>query len=129
MSTFRRLQEIDAWRKARELVQGIYAATGKGQFAKDFALRDQIRRAAISIMSNIAEGFGRGGTKEFIQFLSVAKGSVSEVESQLLVALDLGYIGKSEFDRLSNLADESGKMIAGLMRYLRESTIRGSKFK
>jgi four helix bundle protein len=129
VSTFTKFQEIEAWQKARELVRGIYAVTGEGRFSKDFALRDQIRRAAVSIMSNIAEGFGRGGTKEFIQFLSVAKGSVSEVESQQCVALDLEYIGRADFDRLSTLADETGKMIAGLMRYLRGAGIRGAKYK
>ncbi|MGA3243001.1 MAG: four helix bundle protein [Bacteroidota bacterium] len=129
MSTFTKFQEIEAWQKARELVRRIYDVTGQGQFAKDFALRDQIRRAAVSIMSNIAEGFGRGGTKEFIQFLSVAKGSVSEVESQLCVALDQKYIDQVVFEQLSTLADETGKMIAGLMRYLRQAKIKGAKYK
>lgn len=80
-------------------------------------------------MSNIAEGYGRGGTKEFIQFLSVAKGSVSEVESQLCVALDQKYLDQEAFDQLSNLADETGRMIAGLMKYLRQAKIKGAKNK
>ena len=129
MSTFTRFQEIEAWQRARELVRRIYEVTGQGQFAKDFALRDQIRRAAISIMSNIAEGYGRGGTKEFIQFLSVAKGSVSEVESQLCAALDQKYLGQEMFDQLCDLADQTGRMIGGLMRYLRQSKIKGAKYK
>lgn len=129
MSTFTKFQEIQAWQKARELVRKIYEVTGQGRFAKDFALRDQIRRAAVSIMSNIAEGYGRGGTKEFIQFLSVAKGSVSEVESQLCVALDQEHLDQKVFDQLSSLADETGKMIGGLMKYLRQTKIRGAKYK
>jgi four helix bundle protein len=98
MSTFNKFQEIQAWQKARELVGMIYDVTGQGRFAKDFALRDQLRRAAVSIMSNIAEGHGRGGTKEFIQFLSIAKGSVSEVESQLYVAIDQDYVDQELFN-------------------------------
>jgi four helix bundle protein len=129
MSTFTKFQEIEAWQKARELTRRIYDVSGQGQFARDFALRDQIRRAAISIMSNIAEGYGRGGTKEFIQFLSVAKGSVSEVESQLYVALDQKYLDQETFDQLSSLADEAGRMIAGLMKYLRQAKFRGPKYK
>lgn len=80
-------------------------------------------------MSNIAEGYGRGGTKEFIQFLSIAKGSVSEVESQLYVTFDQEYLNKEEFDQLSDLADEVGKMIVDLMKYLRQAKIKGSKYK
>jgi len=129
MSTFTQFQEIEAWQRARELVRKIYDVTGQGRFAGDFALRDQIRRAAVSIMSNIAEGFGRGGTKEFIQFLSVAKGSVSEVESQLYVARDQEYLDQAEFDLLYGPADEVGRMIAGLMKYLRQAKIRGAKYK
>jgi four helix bundle protein len=129
MSTFTKFQEIEAWQKARELTRRIYDVTAEGRFARDFALRDQIRRAVVSIMSNIAEGYGRGGTKEFIQFLSVAKGSVSEVESQLCVARDQEYLGQEEFDQLSSLADETGRMIAGLMKYLRQAKIKGAKYK
>jgi four helix bundle protein len=129
LATFRRLEEIEVWQKARELVREVYSVSRQGQFARDFALRDQIRRAAVSIMSNIAEGYGRGGTKEFIQFLSVAKGSVSEVMSQLYVALDQGYLDSEGFYKLSTLADETGKMIGGLMNYLRRIKIKGSKYK
>jgi four helix bundle protein len=129
MATFTRFHEIEAWKKSRELVRKIYEVTRQGAFAKDFALRDQIRRAGISIMSNIAEGFGRGGTREFIQFLSVAKGSVTEVESQLFIALDQEYLDQQMFDELSALADETARMIAGLMKYLSQVKIKGSKYK
>ena len=99
MSSFQRFEDIEAWQKARELTKAIYAMSNDGQFARDFGLRDQIRRASVSIMSNIAEGFGRGGNKEFIQFLSTAKGSASEVQAQLYVALDAGYINQDQFQK------------------------------
>ena len=88
-----------------------------------------MRRAAVSVMSNIAEGHGRGGTKEFIQFLSIAKGSVSEVVSHLYVGLDQGYLTLEVFTTTYNHAAEVGKMIGGLMNYLKSASFRGSKFK
>lgn len=100
MSAFQRFEEIEAWQKARELTKVIYAVSNDGQFARDFGLRDQMRRASVSIMSNIAEGFGRGGNKEFIQFLSIAKGSASEVQAQLYVALDAKHISEEQFKSL-----------------------------
>jgi four helix bundle protein len=90
MANISKFEEIEAWCKARLLTKEIYAATSQGEFAHDFALRDQIRRASVSIMSNIAEGFERGGNKEFRQFLFMAKGSAGEVRSQLYIALDIG---------------------------------------
>ena len=84
--TIKRFEQIEAWRKTRQLTASIYKVTSAGAFARDYGLRDQIRRAAVSSMSNIAEGFERDGNKEFIQFLSVAKGSTGEVRSQLYVA-------------------------------------------
>ncbi|MBA7659691.1 MAG: four helix bundle protein [Calditrichaeota bacterium] len=128
MATFRSFEEIEAWKKARELTYEIYTVTSAGHFAKDLALRDQIRRASVSIMSNISEGYERGGNKEFIQFLSVAKGSAGEVRSQLYVANDQGYLTKSEFDRLSGLAAEVSQIINGLMSYLKQSDLKGTKF-
>lgn len=100
-----------------------------GLFSEDFGLRNQIRRAGVSIMSNIAEGFERGGTGEFLQFLSIAKGSTGEVKSQLFVALDRGYINKKIFDQLFTLANDTGRMIGGLMNYLRRTKIKGQKYK
>lgn len=93
----KRFEDIEAWQKARELTWAVCDCSKTGLFAKDFGLRDQIRRAAVSIMSNIAEGFERGGSAEFFQFLAIAKGSAGEVEAQLYVALDQGYITKDEF--------------------------------
>jgi len=128
MATFRQFEDIDAWQRARALIKEIYALTDQGDFARDFSLKDQIRRASVSIMSNIAEGFERDGTKEFIQFLSIAKGSVGEVKSQLYVALDRGYVTRNEFNRLSELTGETARLIAGLMIYLKQSDIKGAKY-
>ncbi len=129
MPTFTRFEDMEAWRQARVLCQEIYRISGKGSFVKDFGLRDQIRRASVSIMSNIAEGFERSGTGEFIQFLAIAKGSAGEMRSQLYIALDQGYLDQEEFARLSSLASDTGKMIAGLMLYLRKSGIKEAKYK
>ena len=129
MTTFNNFEEIEAWQKARYLTRKIYSLSNQGSFSKDFGLRDQIRRASVSTMSNIAEGFERGGTKEFVQFLSIAKGSSGEVRSQLYVAVDQGYINKETFDYLFDLASETSRMIAGLMNYLRKSKLKGSKYK
>jgi len=129
MTTFQSFEEIEAWQKSRELNREIYAFSKEGPFSKDFGLRDQIRRASVSIMSNIAEGFERGGTGEFVQFLSIAKGSAGEVRSQLYVAVDQGYISKETFDRLFALATETSRMIGGLINYLRKTDVRGTKYK
>jgi len=120
MANITRFEDIQAWKRGRDLAKAVYAVTRKGEFAKDFGLRDQIRRAAVSIISNIAEGFSRQTDKEFLQFLHVAKGSASEVQSQLYIALDLGYITHDEFDSLYKQVDEVGKLIFGLVRYLKE---------
>jgi len=129
MATFQNFEDIEAWQKARELTKEIYQITRQGKFAKDYGLRDQICRASVSIMSNIAEGYDRGGTGEFLQFLSVAKGSVGEVRSQLYVAADQNYISKTDFDRLSLLASRVSRIIGGLMTYLRKTNLKGVKFK
>jgi four helix bundle protein len=129
MPPFKTFKDIEAWQKARELTREIYAVSKNGAFAKDFGLRDQIRRASVSIMANIAEGYERSGTGEFVQFLSMAKGSAGEVESHLYVAIDLGYLDKSTFDRLSAAASETARQIGALMQYLRNSGIKGGKYK
>jgi four helix bundle protein len=129
MATFKRFEEIECWKKARELTRRIYQITSKPAFARDFGLRDQIRRAAVSVMSNIAEGYDRSGTAEFIHFLATAKGSAAEVRCQLYVAIDQGYVQEDIFVELNALASETGNMIGGLMKYLRFSGYKGSKFK
>jgi four helix bundle protein len=129
MATFQKFEDIEAWQKARELTREIYTVSNRGPFSKDFGLRDQIRRASVSIMSNIAEGFERGGTKEFVQFLSVAKGSSGEFRSQLYVALDQGHLKEEMFDRLLAAALETSRMISGLINYLRKSKMKGTKYK
>ncbi|HDR47060.1 MAG TPA: four helix bundle protein, partial [Geoalkalibacter subterraneus] len=117
MSAFQRFEDIEAWQKARELTKAIYTLSNDGQFARDFGLRDQIRRASVSVMSNIAEGFDRGGIREFIQFLFIAKGSAAEVQAQLYVALDAGYIKQEQFKGLYDLAGDTGRLIGGFIRY------------
>jgi four helix bundle protein len=129
MATFRSFVDIDAWQKARELTGLVYAATRANAFSKDFGLRDQARRAAVSIMANIAEGYGRSGSGEFLQFLAVAKGSACEVMSHVYVALDQGYINRQEFERLNELAERTLYLLGGLMKYLQQSNIKGSKYK
>ncbi len=129
MATITRFEDIEGWKIARDLTRDIYSISAAGNFARDFGLCDQIRRASVSVMSNIAEGFERDGNKEFCNFLSIAKGSVAEVRSQLDVALDQGYISEKEFNTVYSKADENGRVIAGLMRYLRSSDVRGLKYK
>ena len=109
-----RFEDFIAWQKAPKLTADIYRVTSEGSFARDFGLKDQIRRAAVSSMSNLAEGFERGRPAEFHQFLSIAKASCAELRAQLYVALDVGYISLSTFDRLMAQATEVGQIIGGL---------------
>lgn len=109
-----RFEDLIAWQKARALTRGIYQLTRQGSFAKDFGLSGQIQRAAVSIMSNIAEGFERGSRGEFHQFLSVAKASCAEVRSQLYVAFDVGHLKQSDFDEVLTQAQELARIIGGL---------------
>ncbi len=129
MATLERFEDVDAWKKARELTKSIYQVTSTGEFARDFGLRDQIRRAAVSVISNIAEGFERDGNKEFLQFLSQAKGSCGEVRAQLYVAFDQAYLTDIQLHGLIEKAVEVSRLIAGLMKYLSTSDIRGAKYK
>jgi four helix bundle protein len=109
-----RFEDLIAWQKARILTREIYQATRQGAFAKDFGLSSQIQRAAVSVMSNIAEGFERRGRSEFHHFLFTAKASCAEVRSQLYIALDIGYLNQAEFDKLMAHAEEVGRIIGGL---------------
>jgi four helix bundle protein len=114
LSKIERFEDLIAWQKARELTQAIYQVSRQGALAKDLGLARQIQRAAVSIMSNIAEGFERRGRREFHQFLSTAKASCAEVRSQLYVAFDVGYLGESDFLQLLAQAEEVGRVVGGL---------------
>lgn len=128
MSIVQKFEDLKVWQKARKLNLELYQLTNKGEFAKDFGLREQIRRASVSILSNIAEGFERNGNKEFKQFLSISKGSAAEVRAQLYVARDLNYINETEFnDAMSDLLEIS-KMLNGLITYLKTTELKGNKF-
>lgn len=129
MTTIRTFEDIIAWQKARELTNRIYDLSRGGIFSRDFGLCDQIRRAAVSVMSNIAEGFERDGNAEFRQALSIAKGSAGEVRSQLYVALDNGYINEAQFRALYDLVCEVSRLIAGMIQHLKQSEYRGNKYR
>jgi four helix bundle protein len=128
MGKITRFEDIESWKAAREVTNLIYSSSRGEKFSRDFALCNQIRRAAISIVSNIAEGFERDGNKEFLQFLSIAKGSCGEVRAQLYIALDQEYLDKATFDQISTKLVSTSRLINGFMKYLRESEMRGSKF-
>ena len=124
MATIVRFEDIQAWGKARTLVRELYRITEEGVFAKDYALPEQLRRAGISIMSNIAEGFARRTSKEFRNLLNVAHGSAAEAQAQLYIALDLGYISEKQFSTLYKQAEEVSKMTRGFMDHLKEAGSR-----
>jgi four helix bundle protein len=113
-----RFEDIKAWGMAKDLVVAVYRLSGQGKFCQDFGLRDQIRRAAVSVMSNIAEGFERGTKAEFVRFLRIAKGSCGEVRSQLHVALDLNYVNSQEFLLAKTKAEDLSKALSGFISYL-----------
>ena len=121
----KRFEDLEIWQDGRALTKAVYAVTKKGEFSKDFALKDQIRRAAFSIPSNIAEGFDRGSNKQFHHFLSIAKGSAGEVRSLLYTALDQAYIDEPEFQDLHSQALRTANKIGALMHYLRKSGFKG----
>jgi four helix bundle protein len=122
-------EDMDVWKKARLLVKFIYGITKENALSKDFSLIDQIRRASVSVMSNIAEGFERGSNTEFIQFLFIAKGSAGETRTQLYIALDQGYIPPDEFLRAKEYCTKVSGQISGLVQYLKGSGLKGEKFK
>lgn len=114
MPGVQRFEDLIAWQEARELARSIYRVSRHEAFAKDFGLASQIQRAAVSVMSNLAEGFERGGDGDFHRFLVVAKASCAEVRSQLYLALDVGYLEQAEFDQLQAQAREVARLIGGL---------------
>ena len=128
MATIRTFEDIEAWQKARELAKDVYELTTKDSFSKDYSLKDQINRACGSIMDNIAEGFERGGNKEFINFLSYARGSAGEVRSQLYRAFDRKYITENEFETIRQNVTAISRMITSFINYLQSSDFKGMKF-
>lgn len=118
MAKIERFEDLEAWRKARELTNAVYDLSDDGAFARDFALRDQIRRAAVSMMSNIAEGFESRTVGLYIDYLGRAKASCGEVRSQLYIAFDRAYISEEAFDRTLALAQSTSRLAHGLIRYL-----------
>jgi len=114
MSKVARFEDLIAWQKARELTKAIYQLTRQGTFAKDYGLVNQMQRAAVSVMSNIAEGFERARPAEFHQFLSIAKASCAEVRSLLYVAFDVGHLAEADYQRLLAQSEEVARIIGGL---------------
>lgn len=121
MGKIERFEDIKAWQLSRELVKKIYAVSGDSGFSKDFGLRDQIRRASVSVMSNIAEGFERYTDSEFARFLVMARGSTAEVRSQIYIAFDLNYISEKEFLSLKEDCEIISRHIWNLIKYLKGS--------
>jgi len=119
MATFTRFEDIVAWQKAKRAAHGVYEVTSAGRFAGDYALPDQIRRACLSVMANIAEGHGRRSNKEFATFLNFAHGSVAETQSHLHIARELGYVSDQDFTALYGELDEVCRMIMKLSQHLR----------
>lgn len=126
MAKFNSFEEIVAWQKAYEATLQVYQVTSSGHFSKDFGLRDQIRRASVSVMANIAEGHGRRTNPEFANFLNLARGSAAEVQSHLHIALGLKYIDSESFNELYALMDEVSRMTLALSKYLREHASRAN---
>ena len=121
MSKVDRFEDLEVWQLSRQLTGTIYTLARQGDFAKDFGFRDQICRAAVSIVSNIAEGFERRSNHQFLQFLNIAVGSAGELRAQLYIALDLGYITSAQFQDTFSPAVSISKMLASLFRHLRSS--------
>ena len=128
MGRVNRFEDLEAWKLARELTADIYGITSNEKFAQDFGLLNQICRASVSITSNIAEGFERDGDKEFANFLSLAKGSVGEVRSQLYIAKDPNYINENQFFETYKKTQHVARLLANLIGYLRRSNVGGTKF-
>jgi len=129
MATIKRFEEIKAWQEARALAKLVYEVTLAGGLSKDCGLRDQLRRAAVSVGSNIAEGFARSGNREFANFLWIAKGSAAEVQSQLYTAKDVGYISEDQFQALYDKANHCALLIYRFIETLRASSVLGERYK
>ena len=124
MATAKSFEELDVWKNGKKFTVLIYKVTNSKTFSSDFSLRDQLRRASVSIISNIAEGFERNGNKEFIRFLKIAKGSAGEIRAQLYIAFELDYISNSEFKELYEEINLISKQLSSLITYLRKSVLQ-----
>ena len=120
MTAIKQFEEIFAWQTAREITKEVYKLSDQGKFSRDFGFRDQIRRAAVSTMSNIAEGFESNTQSLFINYLGIAKASAGEVRSQLYIAYDLGYISKDQFNFLVELTRKCSSQVYKFMMYLKD---------
>ena len=129
MATIKRFEEIKAWQQARELASMVYSYTCRGSISKDFGLRDQLQRAAVSVGSNIAEGFARSGNKEFAKFLWIAKGSAAEVQSQVYTARDVGYFSQEQFSQVYDKAETCSVLIYRFIKTLSSSSVSGERYK
>lgn len=129
MPTINKFEDLEIWQLARELNKTIWLLTMKQELKNHFHLNEQLRKASISIMNNISEGFDRDGNKEFIQFLSIAKGSAGEVKNMLYALSDIGMISQSEFEGTSSEVEKIKNKIGKLMNYLKDSELKGKKFK
>jgi four helix bundle protein len=128
MARIERFEDLEIWKLAKDVANQIYDITSVGKFSHDYVLRDQIRRAVISIFSNIAEGFERNGNKEFLQFLSIAKASCGEVRAQLIFAREREYISANQFESVVQDLLSLSNQIGGFCKYLRQAELKGSKF-
>lgn len=129
MATIKRFEDLEIWQLARQLNKLLFALTEKGEFTKDFKFKYQLRDAGGSVIDNIAEGFGRGGNKEFVNFLSMSEGSCNEVQSQLYRAMDWKYISEDEFKTSYELAKLISDKTGAFITYLIQSEYRGQKFR
>jgi four helix bundle protein len=129
MSTFKKFEDMEVWKKSMNLTRFIYQTTNQPSFSKDYNLVNQIRKSAVSIASNIAEGVERDGNKELINFLYIAKGSCGELRCQLYIALDQHYLQRDRFEEIYNLATEISVSLNKLIKYLQESDYKGIKYK
>ncbi len=128
MKKIERFEDLEVWQLAKTVANNIYDSTEFGKFSQDYVLRDQIRRAVVSIFSNIAEGFERDGNKEFVQFLCIAKASCGEVRAQLIFAKDREYISNEKFNELIKNLISLSNQLGGFLKYLRQCNLKGIKF-
>jgi four helix bundle protein len=129
LATVTKIEDLLIWQEARVLVKGIFVLTNQERFSKEFALKDQIKRSAISVMSNIAEGFGRDGNKEFVQFLYIASGSLSELKTQLYISFDFNLLSEGDLNKFLADTFKLENMIKALIKKMKESEYTGTKYK